>query len=76
MSRRTIDRPMGLAGDTYYRLRMDELVAGGWQSRGYHNQPFATREAAEAGAQELRRRIRRAAPRLSTAVTVVEVTAR
>ena len=71
--RRMIEKPLGLDQDTYFRLRMDELKPNGWKSLGYHNQPFATRDAAEFAAQELRRRIRRNSPRSSIAVAVVEV---
>ena len=57
--RRTIEKPMGLDQPVYFRLKISELTDNGWKARGFHNQPFATRDAAEAGATELQKRISR-----------------
>lgn len=62
---RTIDRPMGLRG-TFYRIKVIEMTTWGERiDRGYHNQPFRTRDEAEAAIWRLSGRSGTGWPRLA-----------
>ena len=76
---RQIEKPMALATGTYFRLRVTDP-----QGRSQlHNQPFATREAADAAAFQLWRKIVKATGSMSAldaaqqgwAIGIVPVTA-
>lgn len=57
---RTIDRPMGLRG-TFYRIKIIEMTTWGERiDRGYHKQPFRTRDEAEAAIWTLGNRLAKA----------------
>jgi hypothetical protein len=65
---------MALPLDTYFRVRITRADNG---ESFFHNQPFATREAAEFGARQLRSDVERARRSdLIASIEVVQINAR